>query len=189
MDLVIRDRIGDLLADGFDIAVRFGQLEDRRVERRLLFESRVVTCASPAFVARAGLPTRPDDLLDARFRTIRLLDDVTAKPHPWQMRNGHAVRLIDPGGRLVLNDAGSILAATLAGAGISRLLDFIVADLIRREELVEILPDWNRTFWPAYVYYNADAHQTPALRAFVDFVSDVVCLDRQPLIMWLSSQR
>lgn len=189
IDLVVRDRIGDLVADGFDIAVRFGQPENRDVESRLLLQSRVLTCASKGLVSRLGMPAKPEDLLDPRYETIRLLDDVTGKPHLWDLRNGDDVRSIDPGGRLVLNDAGSILAATLASVGISRPLDFMVADLIDSGELVEVLPEWNRSFWPAHVYYPARAYPSPALRAFVEFVSDVVCVDPKPLVAWLSPHR
>lgn len=189
IDLVVRDRIGDLIADGFDLAVRFGEPEDRHVESRLLLKSRVLTCASKDFVARFGYPCQPEELLESRFETIRLLDDVTGKPHPWRLRNGEDLRTIDPGGQLVVNDAGSVMAATLSGVGISRPLDFMVADYIEQGHLVEVLPDWNQSFWPAYVYYPARAHASPGLRAFVEFVSDIVEVDPGPLVAALSPHR
>lgn len=181
IDLVVRDRIGDLIADGFDLAVRFGEPENPDVESQLLLKSRVLTCASRDFVSRLGHPNKPEELLGSRFETIRLIDDVTGKPHLWDLRNGDDFRSIDPGGQLVVNDAESVLAATLAGIGISRPLEFMVKDYIERGNLVEVLPDWNQSFWPAYVYYPSRAHPSPGLSSFVDFVSNLFQADPEPL--------
>jgi DNA-binding transcriptional LysR family regulator len=182
IELVIRDRIGDLIADGFDLAVRFGEPENRDVERRLLLKSRVLTCASKDFLSRVGYPKKPEDLRGSRFETIRLIHDVTGKPHIWHLCKGDALHNIEPGGQLVVNDADSVLATTLAGVGISRPLDFMVKDYIECGDLVEVLPEWNQTFWPAYVYYPARAHSSAGLRSFVEFVGDLVHADPETLI-------
>ena len=187
IDLIVRDRIGDLIKDGLDLAVRFGQPENRDVESRLLFKSRVLTCASKDFLSRFGYPHEPEDLIGSRFETIRLIDDVTGKPHLWHLRNGDDMRCIDTGGRLVVNDAGSVLAATLSGIGISRPLDFMVKEHIDQGALVEVLPYWNQSFWPAYVYYPARAHQSAGLRVFIEYVSNLVQADPEPLVAGLSS--
>jgi DNA-binding transcriptional LysR family regulator len=61
VEISVRDRMGDLVADGFDVAVRFGIPEPSSYRARLLLETRVLTCASAAYIARHGEPLHPRD--------------------------------------------------------------------------------------------------------------------------------
>lgn len=170
VELLIRDRIDNLLAEGVDIAVRFGEPEARDLHKRLLFRSRVVTCATPAYVARHGLPDRPEALLDGH-QCLRLLDDVTGRPHGWSFLNeaGEQQRIAAEGS-VTVNDAPSLMAGIQSGFGIGRALDFMVEAELRAGRLVELLPDWNHATWPAYMYLPARAHRSAGLEAFKAFI-------------------
>ena len=76
VEISVRDRMGDLVADGFDVAVRFGIPEPSSYRARLLLETRVLTCASAAYVARHGEPRHPRDLASGH-RCVLIRDPVT----------------------------------------------------------------------------------------------------------------
>ncbi len=187
VDLLVRDRIGDLIAEGIDIAVRFGVPDGHGYERRLLLERRVVTCASAAFLERNGMPGTIEDLLSDRCRKIRMFDPASGQIYPWHLIVNGEPQPVEPRSQIVLNDAGAILAALLAGVGVARALDFTVAPFLATGELVEILPECNQFPWPAYVYYPRRAYPSPAVQAFVTFVSDLASVDPKPMMLWLSA--
>jgi DNA-binding transcriptional LysR family regulator len=85
LDLVMRDHVGDLVADGFDLALRFGEPSGSLVARKLI-ETRILTVASPGFVARHGRPRHPSDL--ARLPCIEFYDAARACPFEWEFRKG-----------------------------------------------------------------------------------------------------
>ncbi len=169
VDVLIRDRIDNMLLEGIDVAMRFGEPEFRDLDKMSLLKSRVVTCASADYVERHDLPSSPGDILNGHT-CIRLLDDVTGKPLNWNFQTdaGEWYK-IAPDCNLVVNDARSLMAGLHAGVGIVRALDFMVEEDIRHGRVVEILPQWNRTLWPAYLYMRARTHRTAGLVAFLDF--------------------
>jgi DNA-binding transcriptional LysR family regulator len=170
LDVLVRDRIDNLLHDGFDVALRFGEPDSRGLDKQLLMRSRVLTCASPGYIAEFGAPRSPADLAE-RHRCVRMMDDVTSKPHPWNFINAAGdSHTLAPDCGLTFNDAASLVAAALSGYGIVRLLDVVAEPHLTEGRLVEILPEWNCLEWPAYVYTPADAHRSPALDAFMEFV-------------------
>ncbi|MGF7150278.1 DNA-binding transcriptional LysR family regulator [Sphingomonas zeicaulis] len=170
LDVLVRDRIDNLLIEGFDVALRFGEPDSRGLDKQLLIQSRVLTCASPAYLEAFGVPGHPEDITD-HHRCIRLIDDVTGKPHAWNFIDAAGeTRTISPDCSLTVNDAQSLIAAARAGYGIVRLLDVVGEAQLRAGELVEILPEWNCLRWPAYLYTPNQVHRSPALEAFMAFV-------------------
>lgn len=175
LDVLVRDRIDNLLIEGFDVALRFGEPDTRGLDKQLLVRSRVVTCASPAYLAKFGTPGDPGDISE-HHRCIRMIDDVTGKPHVWNFINGDGEeRPIAPDCGLTLNDAASLLAAALDDYGIVRLLDVVAEQYLRDGRLVEVLPEWNRLRWPGYLYTPVNAHRSPAIEAFKSFVREHLC--------------
>lgn len=173
ISLLVRDRVDNLLVEGVDVAVRFGAPDSKGLDKRLILQSRVVTCATPAYIEKHGLPANPEDIASGH-NCIRMLDDVTGKPHVWNFQTGdgrHSTIAVDCG--LVVNDAPSLVAAALSDYGIVRLLDFIADEHLASGRLVEILPEWNSLLWPAYLYAAPDAHRSQALRAFMDFIESM----------------
>lgn len=171
LNIIARDKMGNMLLDGFDVALRFGEPDTRGVEKQLLFQSRIITCASPGYLEAFGTPLSPSDL-SGHHRCIRMLDDVTGKPHAWHFINASGqMQTITVDCGLTLNDASSLVAAALGNYGLVRLLDVVAEDHLRAGRLVEVMPDWNHHLWPGYIYTSTDAHRSPALEAFKAFVS------------------
>jgi DNA-binding transcriptional LysR family regulator len=168
IELVVRDTLGELIAEGFDAAVRFGEPEPSGLIARKLLETRILTCAAPAYLARHGVPTHPRDLDGHECLMFR--DPVTGRPFDWEFRRGAEVVSIKASGRLVVNDLATKLALCMGGNGIAQSIELGLAPLLDSGALVQVLADWAEERFPLYAYYPS-RHLPPAkVRAFLDFV-------------------
>ena len=171
MDIAVRERMGDLVRDGFDVSVRFGVPEPSTLKSRLLLRTRIVTCASPAYLARAGTPRRPRDV--EKHACVRARDRITGAPFAWEFVRGDEVVKVNASGRLIVNDGGALLAACLGGHGLAQLLDLYAHDLITEGRLVQVLPRWADETWPLYAYHHSEGLLSAKVRAFLDFVVEL----------------
>lgn len=169
LELVAKDQLGDLVGEGFDIAVRFGHPPDSALVSRKLLETRTITVASPVYVAAHGRPAAPADL--ARHACIQVRDSASGRPiDTWSFRRGAEAVEVRATGRLMVAEFGTMLGACLEGVGIARVKAVGVQRLIDRGELVELLPDWTGESFPLTALYPS-RHLPPAkVRAFIDFV-------------------
>ncbi len=173
VEISVRDRMGDLVADGFDVAVRFGEPEPSSLKARLLLETRVLTCASAAYLARHGMPEHPRDLSEGH-QCLLIRDPSNGRPFEWEFQNGRETIPFAAVGSLMVNDTGSLLGACLGGAGIAQLLELYAKDLVAEGKVVLLLPDWAEETFPLYAYHHA-SHIVPAkVRAFLHFVRSLV---------------
>ena len=170
IELVIRDDLGDLIAEGFDAAVRFGELQPSSLIARRLLEVQVLTCASPKYLRRRGQPKAPNDLAKDRHECLLFRDSVTGTPFPWEFHKGRKIITVPVSGRLMLNDALTHLEACIAGMGIAQVFQLGIESMLENGKLVNLFPDWSDELFPLYVYYTS-RHYVPAkLRAFLDFL-------------------
>ena len=170
VEIMGRDRLGDLVADGFDAAVRFGEPEPSALIARRLLETRVLTCAAPSYLAKHGRPAHPRDLGAGRHQCIHYLDPVTGRPFPWEFHRGRQKLRIAVSGRLTVNNVGTMLGACAAGHGVAQILALGTEDLVSRGRLIELFPDWPDERFPLYAFHLS-RHVPPAkVRAFLDFV-------------------
>lgn len=172
VELAVRDRMGDLVAEGFDVAVRFGLPEPSSLICRLLLESRVLTCASPAYVAERGLPQHPADLA-AGHRCVLLRDPLAGRPYEWEFIRGQERIPLNAAGRLMVNDTSLLLGACLGGQGIAQPLELYCRDFLADGRLVQLLPDWAEETFPLYVYHHAPNIPSAKVRAFIDYVLEL----------------
>jgi DNA-binding transcriptional LysR family regulator len=168
LELVVRDRLGDLAREGFDAAVRVGRPKPSALKARLLLKTRVLTCASPSYLARRGTPRRPADI--AQHRCILMRDPARSAPFPWELVRGKKVVPLDAKGPLLVNQFGPMLAACLAGQGIAQFLDFHVEALLAEGKLVQLFPDWADETYP---YHHGAQHPSAKVRAFLDYVVSI----------------
>ena len=162
VDLVLNDRVVDLVEEGYEAAFRTGPLADSGLIARTLPPFRTVACASPAYLQERGAPTSPADLVH---------HDCVLRPgvEAWHFnRDGRAyearVRT-----RLHLNDAKAHLPAALAGFGIVLIAEDLVREALASGQLVRILPGYEAPSRPMHLVFLADRRQTPKLRSFIDF--------------------
>jgi DNA-binding transcriptional LysR family regulator len=172
IEILVRDTLGDLVAEGLDAAVRFGEPEPSGLVVRKLLETRILTCASPAYLARHGTPEHPRDL--ERHACLMFRDPITGRPFDWEFRRGNEVVSIKAQGRLVVNDLATKLAACAGGNGIAQTIELGLGPMLESGILVQVLPDWAEERFPLFAYYPS-RHLPPAkVRAFVDFVVESV---------------
>lgn len=137
IDLSLSDARVDIVAEGFDVALRIADLPDSSLRARRLCGVVGHTVAAPAYLAAHGTPSHPADL--ARHRLLAYANSVG----PWRFgRTGEAEVTIHPAGPLVANSGEALVPALVAGLGIARLPGFIVGPQLADGTLVEILPDW-----------------------------------------------
>jgi DNA-binding transcriptional LysR family regulator len=175
VEIAAHDRMGDLVRDGFDVSVRFGLPQPSALKARLLMRTRVVTCASPAYVARHGLPRRPLDL--EKHQCVLMRDPSTGTHFGWELVRGKKVLPLDVSGQLMVNQVGPLLAACLAGQGVTQLLELYARAPLADGRLIQVLPEWAEETYPLYAYHHAARLQSAKVRAFLDFV---VALTRDP---------
>jgi DNA-binding transcriptional LysR family regulator len=170
VEIVGRDRLGDLVADGFDAAVRFGEPEPSALIARRLLATRVLTCAAPSYLAKHGRPAHPRDLGAGRHECIHYRDPVTGRPFHWEFHRGRQKLRVAVSGRLTVNNVGTMLGACAAGHGVAQILALGTEDLLSRGKLIELFPDWSDERFPLYAFHLS-RHVPPAkVRAFLDFV-------------------
>lgn len=173
LELVTRDQLGDLLGEGFDIAIRFGAPPDSSMVARKLFETRTIMVASPAYLERHGTPEVPADL--ARHICIQVRNSQTGQiMEDWLFPKDGEMLSVATHGRLVVNDVGTLLGACLTGVGIARIKAIGVQDLLDSGALVELLPDWPTETYPLYAIYPSRHLPAAKVRAFIDFVQETV---------------
>jgi DNA-binding transcriptional LysR family regulator len=169
LELVARDQLGDLVGEGFDIAVRFGTPPESSLVAKKLLETRTVTVASQAYLKAHGRPAIPSDLVNHACILVR--DSLTGQPiAEWQFRQGDKTVQVRPTGRLMVTEFGTMLGACLGGVGIARVKAIGVQRLIDQGVLAEVLPDWLGDSYPLYALYPSRHLPAAKVRAFIDFV-------------------
>jgi DNA-binding transcriptional LysR family regulator len=173
LDLVVRDSIGDLVSDGFDVAIRFGEPDASGLVTRKLAETRILTCASPSYLERYGRPDHPAELADGQHQCLLFRDPTTGRPFKWEFHRGGEVLPVEVNGRLVLNDVATSLSACVAGLGIAQPMALGTDAMLADGRLIELFPQWNGERFPLHAYYPS-RHLCPCrVRAFMDFVSEI----------------
>jgi DNA-binding transcriptional LysR family regulator len=168
---MIRDRLGDLVADGFDAAVRFGEPEPSSLIARRLCEVRVITCASPAYLKKHGRPSHPTDLAGGKHACLLFRDPVTGSPYGWEFHRGKRRVAISAAGPVTVNDSATYLELCLAGVGVGQMLDFGIAPLLKDGGLVSLFPEWVDEKFPLWAYYPSRQFVPAKLRVFLDFIA------------------
>jgi DNA-binding transcriptional LysR family regulator len=174
IELVITDALGDLIGEGFDAAVRFGEpLPSSLIVRRLL-QVRVLTCASPNYLRGLGRPKSPNDLAKDKHECLLFRDPASGTPFPWEFHHGKKIVTVPVTGRLIINDALTHLEACLAGLGVAQVFELGIESLLTTRKLINLFPDWSDEVFPLYVYHTSP-HFVPAkLRAFLDFLATLI---------------
>jgi DNA-binding transcriptional LysR family regulator len=108
---------GDLVGEGIDVAIRFGPQPASALSTRLLLQTRVMTVAAPAYLAKRGRPRTPAEL--ERHSCIQFIDPLTGSPFEWEFRRGRQVLPVATSGPLLMTDVATMVAACVAGAGIA----------------------------------------------------------------------
>lgn len=164
------DTLVDLVGEGFDLAIRIGQLEDSSLVARRLAANRRVLCAAPSYLKRRGTPQHPQEL--AEHDCLLMLGPKGPRDQWTLTAPDGTVASMRVRGRLESNMGEAIREAALAGLGISLHSLWHVCDDLRNGRLVLVLPDYRLADSAIYAVMPPRRMVLPRVRAFIDFVSE-----------------
>lgn len=169
IDLNITNRNVDLVSEGFDLAIRLGQLPDSGMVGRKLEDAPTCLLAAPKYLERAGVPRSIEDL--ARHTCLHFVMPSTGRVSPWLLRDqGQDVDWTLPGPTQVSDDVLGVVSLAVSGMGICQTYDFIAQDLIRQGRAVEVLPQSRGRSRPFSILYAPHLRLSAPSRAFMDFL-------------------
>lgn len=169
LELVARDQLGDMVGDGFDLALRFGHPRSSSLVARKLRDFRILTLAAPAYLERHGRPESPHALENGKHVCILFRDPQTGRPFEWEFHRGRKHLVLQPRGQLTLNDASTLYSAALSGYGVVQVFALGVEHLLASGQLVDLFPDWPDERFPLYAFYPSRRHAPAKTKAFLDF--------------------
>jgi DNA-binding transcriptional LysR family regulator len=170
MEVVLDDRNIDLVQEGIDVALRMGQLSDSSLTAKRIASGRHVVVGTPAYFARAGEPTAPDDL--AAHQAV--IYDQGGGGRDWTFQRDDAEIAVTLKGRLRVSAAEGVRAAVLADAGIAVASEWMFSPEIAEGTVKVILQDWELPRIGLWAVFPAGRTVTTKARTFTQFVQEVM---------------
>jgi len=167
VNLMLTDRVVHLMDEHADAAIRIGDLPDSMLMATRVGTVRRVVCASPAYLAKHGVPARPQDLAEHTCITFEVLASMRA----WAFGSGKSELSVPVQSRLTVNTAEAAIAAAALGVGLIRVLSYQVADTVREQALRVVLEEFESVPLPVSLVHTGQAPLPLKLRAFLDFVT------------------
>ncbi|MGV1867316.1 MULTISPECIES: LysR family transcriptional regulator [unclassified Rhizobium] len=172
IEFISSEHVGDLVAEGTDLAIRFGQPRLSTLVARKLIEAPILTVAAPRYIERYGKPDHPSDL--ERHRCLQFLDPYTGRAFEWELIRGEETIAVATSGPLTFTDPKSLLEECIAGTGIAQIIGWGVTERLEKRELVDLFPEWHGETFPLYAFHPSRKHPPAKVRAFVDFCVEVI---------------
>jgi len=164
------DRVTDLVRDGYDLAIRGGQIADSALVSRAICKLHLVLVASPAYLAAHGTPSSLEDLKE--HWAVNYFSSQTGRDLPWEYVVDGEVRTLSVRSRVSVGSSEAYLGANLAGIGLAQIPRPGIEALLERGELVEVLPEWRPPAMPVSIVYSHNRHLSPRVRVFVDWLAE-----------------
>lgn len=169
LDVVVTDDEFDIVAAGFDAGVRLAEaIEHDMIAVPLTGDQKEVAVATPAYLARHGVPEHPRDLV--KHRCIGWRPSFDSQPHRWEFsRDGQSFAVdVDP--QITTNDMLLMIRTALADGGITFGIEETFQPYLARGELVAVLQDWLPPFPGFSLFFPSRRTVTPKLRALIEHV-------------------
>lgn len=164
INIELAERFPDLSREGIDLIFGVSMEGPPELVRKRVATTRYVLCCSNHYMKKYGMPQTPSDLSQHRYITHSM-----RKPDNILIFKGNKEIHLNP--ILWLNDSRAMCDCAIAGMGIVQLHDYIVADEIQKERLVEILSEFQEPAQSVYLYYEQSRYLQPKIRRFIDFYS------------------
>lgn len=152
----------DLIGERFDLAIRYGDLEDSSLVARKLGGYTMSLYASPAYWEEHGMPMEIEDLKNQNA--------LCPPDRTWYFSSSNNAYKLRVRGNWVSEDGATLAAAAREGLGIAQLPDFYVKDTVKAEELQRLPVSWNFYYRSAWAVYSGNQHLSAKVRFFVDFL-------------------
>jgi DNA-binding transcriptional LysR family regulator len=166
LDITLSDRVADLAEEGFDAAVRIARLPSSSLVSRQLATTRMVLCASPQYLRRAGRPKHPADL--AQHSVIAY--SYWSERDEWEFGGPLGPVTVRTQPCIRTNNGDVCRAAALQHQGLILQPTFIVGADLQQGTLVEVLPDYRSITLGIHAMYQSRKHLSPKVRLLIDFL-------------------
>lgn len=173
LEISVNDGTVDILEQGFDMGIRFGdRIEDGMIARRLTEPLREGLFVSESYLRRHGTPRRPGDL--SRHRLIGYRFMTANRLLPLILDNGGEELTVDMPVGLVTNDIDVMTASVRQGLGIGRLFEPVRDHLPDRDAFIPVLEPYWRGYPALYLYFPQNSQRAKRIRAVIDFFAESV---------------
>jgi DNA-binding transcriptional LysR family regulator len=172
VELSSTDRRVDLVREGFDCVIRVGTLADSTLIARPLGSYAMFNCASPAYLARHGVPHKLDDL--SAHRLIHYTTTLGAKPDGFEYWDGAQTHMHAMTSAIVVNNSDAYEAACLAGMGIIQAPAIRMRTLIAEGRLVRVLPAYPAKPMPVSILYANRRHLPKRTQLFMHWIGEIM---------------
>ena len=168
VDLVLNDRLVDVIDEGFEAIFRIGPLTESNLRAIALAPFQTIACASPAYLRERGMPSTSSDLTDHECLAFANWPEPTVSD--WRFaRDGRTVKATIRR-RFKVNNAAALLQAALAGFGVALIAEDLARPHLSAGQLVRALPNYETPSRPIHLVFHPDRRQAPKLKSFIDMV-------------------
>lgn len=175
IELDTRMQLVDIVAEGYDLAIRMSALADSSQVARKVAPRRLMVCASPSYLEQFGCPMDPVEL--RRHQCLTLPD------MPWRFEYPDSIHTVKVRGDWVSDNGRSLVAAAAKGVGLVRLADYYVSDELDAGALVPVLEKFEVHDAATWVVYPDRHHLPTRVRYLIDFLVERLRA-RDPLLKW-----
>ena len=176
IEMVLTERLHDLVEDGIDLAIHVGHLEDSSLIAKQLASARMVVCGSPAYFAKYGLPQTPKDLTNHKC----LIFSPRTPANEWSFQKDNKQFNVRVSGNIRANLGDALRAAAMQDSGLIQLPTYMTGLDIKAGRLKAVLEDYEPPESPIYALYLHRKHLSAKVRTFVDYLYDIL----QPVPYW-----
>ncbi|BFU63463.1 LysR family transcriptional regulator [Rodentibacter abscessus] len=169
IEVEFNDKKIDLVAEGYDLALRIGYMQDSSLVARKISSTTVHFAASPRYLELKGTPQTPNDLEHHEG----LLYKNTLNQVSWQSTRINQVQRFKIKSKTVSNNGLALLEMAKAGLGIVNLPRFILDETFKKGELIEILPEYKQQLLDIHIVYPNRRHLPAKVRAFIEFLASL----------------
>lgn len=162
VQLDLSNRLVDLVSEGFDLAIRTGDLSDSRLIRTAISSRRVLTCAAPAYLAAHGEPRS--------IEALKHHECLIGSSETWHFMVDGMPRHHRPAGRWRCNNGSTVAEAAVAGLGLCQLPEFYVTRALAEGRLAAILETYRSQDEPIWAIYRPQRHLLPRIRVALDAI-------------------
>lgn len=167
VQLHLTDRPVNLVEQGLDADIRFGQLPDARLTARKIADNRRLVCASPTYLKKHGVPLVPRDLQNHNCILLRESDEIYGS---WHFSSGNKQETVKVRGTLSANDGECATTWALEGHGLVVRSEWDIAPYLRSGRLRVVLEEWKLPTADIYIVFPTRNHLSAKTRALVDFM-------------------
>jgi DNA-binding transcriptional LysR family regulator len=173
LEIVVEDRLVDIVGEGYDAGVRLTEsIERDMVQVRLTDEFRFVVVGTPEYLAEHGVPRKPEDLLQHECITFR--SPTTGALYAWELERGRKNWRVPVRGGIVTNEPQLAVLMAEQGLGLAYTFEPFVAEQLRKKTMEVVLEGYAPTVPGFFLYFPSRAQSSPALRHFIDVAKEVL---------------